>query len=34
MNVQQQTEEYIASQPEPKRGDMQTLHRRIHHKIC
>ncbi|MFS2189653.1 hypothetical protein ACCC92_23465 [Mucilaginibacter sp. Mucisp84] len=29
MNVQQQTEEYIASQPEPKRGDMQTLHRRI-----
>ncbi|QEM05366.1 DUF1801 domain-containing protein [Mucilaginibacter rubeus] len=29
MNVQQQTEEYIASQPEPKRGDMQTLHRHI-----
>lgn len=29
MNVQQQTEEYITSQPEPKRSDMQTLHRRI-----
>lgn len=29
MNVQQQTEEYITSQPEPKRNDMQTLHRRI-----
>ncbi|WEA03374.1 DUF1801 domain-containing protein [Mucilaginibacter sp. SJ] len=29
MNVQQQTEEYITSQPEPKRSDMQILHRRI-----
>jgi len=29
MNVQQQTEEYIASQPEPKRGDMQILHKHI-----
>jgi len=29
MNVQQQTEEYITSQPEPKRSDMQTLHGRI-----
>ena len=28
-NVQEQIENYIASQPEPKRGDMQTLHRRI-----
>jgi len=29
MNVQQQTEEYIASQPEPKRSDMQVLHNDI-----
>ncbi len=29
MNVQEQTEEYITSQPEPKRSDMQILHRRI-----
>ncbi|WPV00331.1 DUF1801 domain-containing protein [Mucilaginibacter sp. cycad4] len=29
MNVQEQTEEYITSQPEPKRTDMQTLHRHI-----
>ena len=27
MNVQEQIEEYIASQPEPKRSDMQELHR-------
>jgi hypothetical protein len=26
MNVQEQIREHIASQPEPKRGDMQTLH--------
>ena len=29
MNVQQQIKEYIATQPEPKRGDMQDLHRHI-----
>ena len=29
MNVQEQIEEYIASQPEPKRSDMQELHRVI-----
>ncbi|MBI1282229.1 MAG: DUF1801 domain-containing protein [Anaerolineaceae bacterium] len=28
-NIQQQIEAYIASQPEPKRSDMQTLHRAI-----
>ena len=27
MNVQEQIKKYIASQPEPKRGEMQTLHR-------
>ena len=27
MNVQEQIKEYIASQPEPKRRDMQELHR-------
>jgi hypothetical protein len=27
MNVQQEIKEYIASQPEPKRSDMQALHR-------
>ena len=27
MNVQEQINEYIASQPEPKRSDMQQLHR-------
>jgi len=26
MNIQEQIKAYIASQPEPKRGDMQTLH--------
>jgi Domain of unknown function (DU1801) len=29
MNVQEQIEQYIASQPEPKRSDMQALHRLI-----
>jgi len=29
MNAQEQIKEYITSQPEPKRTDMQTLHRRI-----
>jgi len=29
MNVQRQIKEYIASQPEPKRSDMQELHRVI-----
>ncbi len=29
MNVQEQIDEYITSQPEPKRSDMQELHRII-----
>src|SRR5258705_6719229 len=29
MNVKGQIKEYIASQPEPKRSDMQELHRRV-----
>ena len=29
MNIQQQIDDYIASQPEPKRSDMQALHRII-----
>jgi hypothetical protein len=29
MNVQEQIEKYIGSQPEPKRTDMQALHRTI-----
>jgi len=29
MNIQEQIKEYIASQPEPKRTDMQTLHHMI-----
>ena len=29
MNVQEQIEQYIMSQPEPKRSDMQALHRTI-----
>ena len=29
MNVKEQIKEYIASQPEPKRSDMQALHRTI-----
>jgi hypothetical protein len=29
MNIQEQIQEYITSQPEPKQGDMQELHRII-----
>jgi hypothetical protein len=29
MNIQEQIKKYIAGQPEPKRGDMQVLHRLI-----
>lgn len=29
MNIEEQVREYIAGQPEPKRGDMQALHRLI-----
>src|SRR5258705_13972099 len=29
MNVKEQIKEYISSQPEPKRSDMQELHRNI-----
>jgi hypothetical protein len=29
MNIQEQIKEYIISQPEPKRSDMQELHHRI-----
>ena len=29
MNIQEQIKEYITSQPEPKRSDMQALHRII-----
>ncbi len=29
MTIQQQINQYITSQPEPKRGDMQALHHRI-----
>ena len=29
MSIQEQIEAYIASQPEPKRAEMQTLHERI-----
>ena len=29
MNIQEQIKQYIASQPEPKRSDMQALHRLI-----
>ena len=29
MNIQEQIKDYIDSQPEPKRGDMQELHRLI-----
>ena len=31
MNIQEQIEEYITSQPEPKHSDMQALHRIILH---
>src|SRR5450432_4564052 len=33
MNVQEQIKKYITSQPEPKRSDMQELHRRILHVL-
>ena len=33
MSVQEQIEKYITSQPEPKRNDMQTLHRLILHTM-
>ncbi len=33
MNVQEQIKAYIAQQPEPKRSDMQTLHRSIRQLI-
>jgi hypothetical protein len=29
MNVQEQIQKYIASQPEPKRNDLEALHRVI-----
>lgn len=29
MNIEEQIKEYISSQPEPKRSEMQELHRRI-----
>jgi hypothetical protein len=29
MNIQEQIKEYIATQPEPKRSEMQALHQRI-----
>ncbi len=29
MNIQEQIKEYIATQPEPKRADMEVLHERI-----
>jgi hypothetical protein len=33
MNIQEQIKKYIASQPEPKRSEMQELHRRILHAL-
>jgi hypothetical protein len=30
MNIQEQIKEYIATQPEPKRADIEALHNRIH----
>jgi len=33
MNVQEQIKKYIDSQPEPKRSDMQELHRRTLHVL-
>lgn len=33
MNVQEQIEAYISSQPEPKRGDMLALHQHILHLL-
>ena len=29
MNIQEQINNYIASQPEPKRSDIEALHKRI-----
>ena len=29
MNIQEQIKDYIASQPEPKRADIEALHKRI-----
>jgi hypothetical protein len=33
MNIQEQINQYITSQPEPKRSDMQTLHTHILHVL-
>jgi Domain of unknown function (DU1801) len=33
MNVQEQIKKYITSEPEPKRSEMQELHRRILHVL-
>ena len=33
MNLQEQIKNYITSQPEPKRSDMQELHRLVLHVI-
>ncbi len=33
MNVQEQIKQYITSQPEPKRSDMQTLHQHVLHVL-
>lgn len=33
MNIQEQIKEYIATQPEPKRTDIETLHKRILHAM-
>ena len=34
MNIQEQIQKYISSQPEPKRSDMQALHRIIMQVMC
>lgn len=33
MNVEEQIEKYISSQPEPKRSDLQALHRTMLHEL-
>ena len=33
MDIQEQIKEYIATQPEPKRADIETLHKRILHVL-
>lgn len=33
MNVQEQIKDFIASQPEPKRDDIQALHKRVLHAL-